>query len=301
MYDIIIIGGGPAGLTAAIYGARAEKQVKVIDKGGSQIKKTQKIENYPGFPDGIGGEELLRRFENQAQKFGAEITREEVLMVEMKGDQFLVETDQRKYKGRGLIIATGVSYKKPNIENVEEFTGRGVSYCAPCDGPFFKGEKVFVIGAKNHAAKEALELLDYTDNITIYTNGKPLQMDEKFLTSLERKGIDIKKAKIQKISGNQSVDSIILENGKEIDINGVFVALGDLGATGIAKQLGIMTDDSFIEVDQYGQTNLENVYAAGDCTGGNLQLSVAVGEGCSAALNLLTDISGRPKGQMRDY
>lgn len=301
MYDAIIAGGGPAGLTASMYIGRANKEVLVIDKGRSLLEKSQKIENYPGFPEGIGGSELISRFETQAKKFGIKITREEVLSVEQKEDYFSVETDESQYKGRGIIIATGVSYKKPKIKNIDEFTGRGVSYCATCDGPFFKNKKVFVIGSKNFAAKEALELLDHTTNITIYTNGKALEMDEKFISQLREKEIPLKKEKIKKITGGQSVDALILQNGEKIKCDGVFVALGDLGATDIARQLGILTEDNFITVDEYNKTNLDKVFAAGDCTGGNLQLSIAVGEGANAALNLLADLSGRSRGQMKDY
>lgn len=292
MYEIMIIGGGPAGLTAAIYAGKANKRTLLLGKKNPKLEKIHKIENYPGFPEGIKGEELIKRFEKQVKMFGVKIIREEVLSTKRVGEEeksyFMLETSSgEKYKGKSLIIATGISYKKPRIANVEKFTGRGVSYCVVCDGYFFKDKRVIVVGSKNFAAKEALQLLNYTKEITIYTNGKEPEIGEKFMDLLRKKKIEIKKDRIMKISGERSVNSIILENGQKIKCDGIFVAVGDLGTTDIARQLGIETENNFIKVDKHQKTNVEKVYAAGDCTGGNLQISTAVGEGADAALNLI--------------
>lgn len=301
MYDAIIIGGGPAGLTAGIYMGRADKNVLIIDNGETMLRKSYQVANYPGFPGGIKGETLIRKFEEQAREFGTKIKREQALTVEKRKDYFLVETNKKKYQGKGLLIATGVDYKNPQIENVKKFIGKGVAFCVACDGAFFEDKKVIVIGAKNYAAKEALELLNYTEKITIYTNGKKPKMDKKFIQLLKQENIPIKTQRVRKISGKNSIDGTILEDGEKIECDGVFIALGDLNATALARKLGLYTEEEFIKVDKYGKTNLERVYAAGDCTGVNLQIAIAVGEGANAALNLLAELTERPKGQMKDY
>ncbi|MHA1409090.1 MAG: NAD(P)/FAD-dependent oxidoreductase [Candidatus Odinarchaeia archaeon] len=292
-YNIIIIGGGPAGLSAAIYSARANQKTLVIDRTGCLNYKIGFIENYLGFPDGIEGKDLIQLGCKHIRKLGSDVKFEEALVVKMTPEgKYIVETDKGEYEGEGLIIATGVTYKKVKIENIEKFEGRGVSYCVVCDGFFFRGKKVAVLGSKNYAAREALELLNYSDNIKIFTNGDEIKIDDRFLEKIKENNIDIETSKIQRLVGNDILEGVQLENGETIPLDGLFIAVGSSGTVDLAKKLGIIVEGNYIKVDDKQKTNLPKVYAAGDCTGGNRQIATAVGEGADAALNLISELSG---------
>lgn len=294
-YDVIVIGGGPAGLSAAIYTSRANYKTLLIDKGGCLNYKIGMVHNYLGFPEGINGKDLIQLGCKHIKLLGSETINEEVLNVKINDDLYIVETDKSSYTAKGLIIAMGVSYKKVNIANLEKFEGKGISYCVTCDGFFFRGKKVLVIGSKNYAAMEALELIDYTSDITIYTNGLNPEIDDQFLEKLKAKNIELKTKRIISFTGERMLEGIILEDGSTVKCDGVFIAVGSSGASDIALKLGIILEDGYIKVDHRQRTNLPRVYAAGDCTGGVRQIATAVGQGATAAVNLIAEFKGLEK------
>jgi thioredoxin reductase (NADPH) len=298
MADVAIIGGGPAGLSAAVYTARADQETLVFDKGGGTTRDVDMMENVYGFPQGATGPELVEVGQEQATKFGAEIVEEEVVRVANEGAGYVVETEVDEYEVRGIILATGASYKSPAIKDIDDYEGRGVSYCVECDAFFYKDKPVAIVGAGNYAAKEAMMMLDYTDDVRILTNGKDVEIDDALLEQLADEGIEIVDESARTIVGDDVVEGIELKSGDVMDVDGVFVALGAAGGTDIADMLGIRRDGSYIEVDEDQFTGVENVYAAGDLTGGQRQVNVSVGEGTTAAINLLEDFRG---GEYVDY
>lgn len=291
-YDIIVIGGGPAGLSAAIYTSRANYRTLLIDKGGCLKYKIGRISNYLGFPEGIDGSELIKLGCKHIRLLGSNTVSEEVLGIKIDGDEYIVETDRSDYKARGIIIAMGVTYKKVEIPNLEKYEGRGISYCVICDGFFFRNKKVFVIGSKNYAAKEAIELTDYTPHATIYTNGCKIEIDSHFMEKLRSKNISIKQDKISSFIGDGILRGIKLSDGTVEECDGVFIAVGSSGSTDIARKIGVILDGGYIKVDGKQRTNLPRIYAAGDCTGGVRQIATAVGQGANAAINLISELKG---------
>lgn len=288
-YDIIIIGGGPAGLTSAIYTSRADFETLVVDKGDRLLEKAEAIENYFGFPESISGKEILERGRRQAEKFGTEIVEEEALIVKMENEEYVVETTDKDYRGEGLILAPGIQHQKPSIEGLKDLEGQGISYCVTCDAPFFKNKKVGILGSEDYAAKEALELYEFTEDVYIFTNGEDWEARDEIKKKISEKEIPIIKEKIKKVKGEESLQSLVLEN-KEEKLDGLFVAVGTSGSINFAKSLGIPVEENTISVNEDLSANLPKLYAAGDCTGGTRQLAIAVGEGAKAALNLIEDL-----------
>ncbi|MEF8913232.1 NAD(P)/FAD-dependent oxidoreductase [Natronomonas sp.] len=293
MKDVVIVGGGPAGLSAAIYTARANQETLVLDKGAGTTRKVDWMENFYGYPNGISGEEIVALGEEHASKFGAEIRREEVVRITDEDDEtYLIETVDDTYETRGVILAMGASYESPAIADIDEYEGRGVSYCVECDGYFYRDEPVAVVGGENYAAKEALMLLDYTDDVRILTNGGPLDADERLTERLERNGVPVVTEPVDRVTGEDAVDGVVLESGDVIEVSGVFVALGAAGGTDLAEALGIPTEGPYLQTNPDQSTTLDRVYAAGDVTGGNRQVAVSIGEGADAAINLLEEFRG---------
>lgn len=291
MVDIVIVGGGPAGLSAAIYTARANQDTVVLERGDATVQRVQEIDNYLGFPDGISGPELIELGRKQATRFGADIRREEVLSVTEHEETYLVETEAATYEPRGIILATGASFKKPGVDGLDQFEGKGVSYCVQCDAFFFRDRPVVVLGAQNLAAKEALLLLDYTDDVTILTDGADVEMDQRLRDRLDEENVPIVQEEVTRIDGDEKLHRVILSN-REIPADGLFVAVGEASGSDLARQLGIPLDGAYLDVDEELNTGLPRVYAAGDCTGGNRQVATAVGEGAEAAINLLEELRG---------
>ncbi|WEU39981.1 MAG: NAD(P)/FAD-dependent oxidoreductase [Candidatus Odinarchaeum yellowstonii] len=294
-YDVIVIGGGPAGLSAAIYTSRANYKTLLIDKGGCLNYKIGRVHNYLGFPEGIDGKDLIQLGCKHIRLLGSETVNEEVLNVKVQDDLYIIQTNRSSYAAKGLIIAMGVSYKKVSIANLEKFEGRGISYCVTCDGFFFRGKKVLVIGSENYAAMEALELTDYTSNVTIYTNGLKPEIDDQFLEKLKAKNIEVKTQRIISFTGDKKLEGIMLEDGSKVNCDGVFIAVGSSSAADIALKLGVLLENGYIKVDNRQRTNLPRVYAAGDCTGGVRQIATAVGQGATAAVNLIAELKGLDK------
>lgn len=290
MYDVIIIGKGPAGVSAALYTVRSNLKTLIIGKDDSVLKKAEKIENYYGFTNVIKGEELLKAGEIQVANLGAEIIEEEVIAIESNG-YFTVKTNQNSYKCKGLLLATGQPQKKVKLHNIKDFEGKGISYCTTCDGFFYNNLKVGVLGNKDFAVHEATELESYSKNITIYTNGQELEVTEK--NKEEIKKYRVNKKKISRLEGKDFLEGIVFEDESMENIDGLFVANESASSIDFARKLGLVVEGNSIVVDRNQRTNLEGLFAAGDCTGGFKQIATAVGQGALAGKKLIEFVRGK--------
>ena len=279
LYDVIIIGSGPAGISAGLYTKRAGLKTLIISKGVGTLEKAEKIENYYGFLS-QGGIELQKVGENQAENLGIEIKREEVMNISYN-ENFIVETLNFEYEAKIVVIATGNSRKKSNIKGLKEFEGRGVSYCATCDGFFYQGKNVAVLGNREYAIHEAQNLLPIAQKVILLTNGE--QPVEK-----RHEGIEVDENKIREFRGTNSIEQVEFEDNTIKKIDGVFIALGTASSSDLAKKIGIMLDEKEnIKVNNKMETNVKGIYACGDCTGGIFQVAKAVYEGMIAGMSII--------------
>lgn len=282
LYDVIIIGAGPAGVSASLYTKRANLNVLILYSGKSNLDGAHKIDNYYGFPEGISGKELYENGIKQAKNLGVDVTETEVLGIQESNGNYSVKTENGIYNGKTIVLAVGNQKVKPNIKGIAEFEGKGVSYCAICDAFFFRNKNVVVIGDGKFAVSEAEELSHVARNVTLLTNGNPAPESE-FKTI---------KSKIVEIKGNQKAEQIVFEDGDELSIDGIFVALGEAGARDFANNLGIVQDGENIRVNEKMETNVKGVYACGNITGGLLQVCKAVHEGAVAGLSAIEYVRG---------
>ena len=284
MYDVIIIGKGPAGFSAALYTVRANLKTLIIGRNDSRLLKADKIDNYFGFSETVSGPGLLKEGEAQVLRLGAVIVDDDVIALE-KDDYFKVLTSKEQYQAKALLLATGQPQKSVKIENLTSFEGRGVSYCSTCDGFFYNNLKVGVLGFRDFAVHEAIELLTYTKDITIYTNGKQLDISDKYKEDVERFSMNTKQ--ILKLDGSEFLQRIHFTDGTSEELEGMFVAYESASSVDFARKLGILTDGNSVVVDGKQQTNQEGLFAAGDCTGGLKQISTAVGQGAVAGKGMI--------------
>ena len=280
-FDSIIIGGGPAGITAAVYIARAGFSCAVIDDGRSSLLKTDKIENYYGF-DTVSGKELFEKGIAQAERLGVKVQKAQVLSVDYE-DMFAVLTSEEKLYAKTVVIATGSGIKGKKIKGEEEFEGRGVSRCAVCDGFFFKGKNVAVIGDGEFALHEADVLSGVCGSVTLLSNGKDLTSDKfKVITD-----------KISHIIGENTVSGAMLENGIKVPFDGVFIANGVPSAADFALRTGIAENNGVIVTDENMKTSVPGIFAAGDCTSSPKQIATAVYTGMRCAFSVIEYLRGR--------
>lgn len=284
IYDVIIIGGGPAGISASLYLKRAKKRILIITKGYGALEKAEKIENYYGLEKNISGKELYEIGQNQAKRLGVEFIYDEVTGLDFT-EQFNVTTVNQTYNANKVILATGANRKSPNIKGIKEFEGKGISYCAVCDAFFYKDKDVAVLGNGNYAIHEAEQLKPIVRNVTILTNG------EDIIENRNSIDFNIKKDKIRKFRGTDKIEEIEFENNDKKNINGVFVAMGTATSSDLAKKIGAMISDNYIITDDNMQTNVNGLYACGDCVGGILQVNKAVYEGAKAALHIIRTLN----------
>ena len=275
MSDVVIIGNGPAGLSAAIYAARAGMNTTVVGAGSSSLLKAEKIENFFGHAEPITGSDLLKNGENQCRNLGVVIVEDEAVGISF-GEAILVRTATGKsFPVGAIVLATGISRKTPKIEGLEKFEGSGVSYCAVCDGFFFRGKEVAVVGSGDYAANEAMELLAVAKSVTILTNGEPFK-------PTVPKGVSLNTAKIKAFRGENTLETVEFEDGTFVVVAGVFIAMGTAGSADFAKKLGAETEGNRIIVDEKMATNVPGIFAAGDGTGGWYQVAKAVYQGAVA-------------------
>ncbi|MBC7326740.1 thioredoxin-disulfide reductase [bacterium] len=295
MYDVIIIGGGPAGLTSAIYTSRERLKTLVLEKAicGGLPATTELVENYPGFPEGISGVELMKRFKEQAMRFGTEIREfNEVKKIEHEDKIFKVETNYETYRGSTVIVASGSVPKKLNVPGEEEFIGRGVSYCAICDGPFYQNKDIAIIGCGNSGLQEGETLLKYVKSIT-FVEFLPYIPAEKILQERVSKDPRVRfflNHIVTAINGDTAVQSITIKNRetgeeKEIKVDGVFVYVGFLPNTKFLEGLVELDKQGYIITDEDMRTSHPGIYAVGDVRSKKIrQIAVACGEGTIAAI-----------------
>ena len=280
MYDVIIIGGGPAGVSASLYTQRANKKTLIIYEKSESLEKATKIENYYGFKDGISGEELFEIGLKQAKNIGVKTKKSEVLRIGIVEKGFEVVTAEDVYYSKSVIIAIGTRKNKSNIKGVKELEGKGVSYCAICDGFFYKNKNVSVIGSGNYALSETNDLINIANKITILTNGEKAP-------EFRADNVEVLEKPIEEISGDKRVREVRFVDGTKIETDGVFIAQGTAGSVELAKKIGLITNGDKIVVDNNMQTNIKGIYACGDCVGGLLQVSKAVYEGAKAGLECI--------------
>ena len=286
MYDVIILGAGPAGISASLYTKRANLETLILYNDKSGLEKASLIENYYGFKNGISGKELYETGIEQAKNIGVEVKKEEVVKIENNMEYFNVVTNTNEYKAKNLILATGNKKNKPKIKGIEKFEGKGVSYCAICDGFFYRNRSVSVLGSGNYAVAETNELINIADNITILTNGEKAP-------EFRADNVTIDTKEIEEINGENKVEEIKFKDGSTLKTDAIIVAQEVAGSSEFAKKLGIMTNKDKIIVNENMETNIKGIYACGDCTGGLLQVSKAVYEGAKAGLQVIAGIRGR--------
>ena len=276
MPNIVIIGSGPAGVSAALYAARAGVETTVLTKGPGALDRAELIQNYYGFAEPISGAELERRGIEGAKALGVQfVTTEAVGLTYM--DKLTVETLAGDLPADAVILATGASRAAPHIPGLAGLEGHGVSYCATCDAFFYRGKDVAVLGSGEYALHEVQALLPVVKSVTLLTNGSPL-------TASFPPEVMVCPEKVNAILGEERVSGVELSGGKTVALSGIFVALGVAGSTALARKLGAEVDGNRILVDEHMQTTLLGLYAAGDCTGGLLQVAKAVYEGALAGM-----------------
>jgi thioredoxin reductase (NADPH) len=296
LHDVIIIGGGPAGLTAGLYTSRAKLKTLLIEKGlvGGQVTTTEFVENYPGFEEGITGAELSMKMEKQAKRFGLQIMQAAVRKISLQGKikKILLEDSAQEYEAKSVLIATGAHPKLLKIEGEDTFRGKGVSYCATCDGAFFKGENIAVVGGGDSAVQEGVFLTKFADKVYIIHRRDKLRA-EKILQERAFANPKIQflwDSVVNKIEGESSVTSLRIENVKtgehsSLKVQGIFIYIGYNPNTEFLEGILKLDSDYFIITDEKMATSVPGVFAAGDVRSDALkQIATAVGDGAVAAI-----------------
>lgn len=295
-YDVIIIGAGPAGLAAAIYTGRGRLDTLVLEKAipGGQILLTDWVENYPGFPDGVVPFELMENFRKQAEKFGAKIETDEVKEIKKKDKLWNLIGSRAEYSAKTVIISTGSVYRKLGVEGEGKLTGRGVSYCATCDGAFFRDKKVAVVGGGDWALTEALFLTKFSDSVQIIHRRDQFR-GEKILQErvFQNEKIEILwDSIVEKISGTEKLESLSIKNVKsgaktELELDGFFISIGMIPHSDFVKDFVELNEWGEIKVAKNMSTSQPGVFAAGDVTDAcPEQMATAVGTGVAAAIGV---------------
>lgn len=302
-YEVIIIGGGPAGLTAGLYTARSRFSTLLIETAlfGGQMTTTDLIENYPGFPEGITGAELSRLMEEQARRFEVKTVTQEVTEVGLQGDMKVIKTHESNYICEALIICTGTEYRTLGVPGEKEFTGRGVSFCSTCDAAFFKDSQIVVVGGGDSALTEAIYLTKFAKEVTIIhrrdaLRGTKIYQERAFANPKIK---FLWNSVIQEIKGDKTVQSILVKNVKtnevkEFETEGVFLFVGLLPRTQFLKGLVKTDEGGYIITDEKCETSVKGIFAAGDCRKQLLrQIATAVGSGATAAFAVEKYLEGK--------
>jgi thioredoxin reductase (NADPH) len=303
MADVCIVGAGPAGISAALYVLRAGFSVNIIDSGSGALRKAEKIENYYGFANPVSGAELAAGGRAQAARLGARFIDGETISLAPAEGGFTIgyvavrqETPVEKpvadngesnteVSARAVILAMGSPRRIPGVRGLVELEGHGVSYCAVCDAFFYRKKAVAVLGFGEYAKAEAMHLQPLAASVTLLTNGQEPNAD--FPPELI-----INRAQIAEITGETRLDGVLFTDGQILPLDGLFVAYGAAGSAELARKIGALTQGGSIIADSHGATNIPGLYAAGDCTGGTLQIAKAVYDGMNAGLSVIKYLRG---------
>jgi thioredoxin reductase (NADPH) len=294
IYDVLIVGGGGSGLTAALYCSRAKLSTILFEKmtPGGQIAMTDVVENYPGFPEGVTGPEISVKMEEQAKRYGAEIAYKEIKSLTKNGKRFEAQTSKETVFAKAVILSCGASFKMLNVPGEKELTGRGVSYCATCDGAFFKDKEILVVGGGDSALQEGLFLTRFATKVSIVHRRNELRASRILQERAKQnpKMAFIWDTVIEAIEGPQKVTGVTLRNVKTNELtkmrtDGVFIFIGHLPNSAFLKGFVELDEQGYVKIDSAYKTSLEGVFAAGEIRAGAVkQLVSACGEGCGAAL-----------------
>ena len=295
--DLLIIGAGPAGLTAAIYAVRSGLKAALLERGplGGQVATTPVVENYPGLTQ-VGGKTLVDIMVNHALQYAQIFQGEEVMDIEF-GVPIEVMSNRRKFRAKAVLLATGATYRRLGVPGESGFMGRGVSYCATCDGPLFKGKEVAVVGGGDSAVTEALHLHNVGAAVTLIHRRDSLRAQEFLSKNFFENNIPILwNTEVKEILGNEKLTELVLLNNKSgeessLKVDGVFISIGYSPTVDLAGRIGVeLTEDGYIKHDSRHRTNIRNVYSAGDVEGGYKQIVTAAGQGAEAAMTIFEDL-----------
>jgi len=298
VYDLAVIGAGPAGMTAAIYAVRSGLRTILLDAGmgGGQLQISPEIENFPTWKS-VKGPELAAKMKEHTEEYLKVREFEAVEDISRDDGGFVINTTKQEYRARAIIMATGATHRKLGVPGEEEFAGRGVSYCATCDGFFFRGKRVAMVGGGNTAAAEAIYLKSIGCDVVLIHRRDTLRAEKRYQDKLKEMGVEILYSHVvEEIVGEQLVKGVRvrdLKSGEEklLEVSGVFISVGEDPHTALAVKLGVELDENgFIKVDRNMRTSVRYVYAAGDVAGGVRQIVVACGEGAVAATSAYEDI-----------
>jgi thioredoxin reductase (NADPH) len=290
--EVIVIGGGIAGLSAAIYLGRAQRDTLVIDSGHSMAKWEPVVENYLGFPKGVGGEELLKNGRAQAKRYEARFVQDEIRTVSRQRSVFVLKGRKKAYRAKRLLIATGIFHLPPEIPGVKECLGHSMFFCKDCDGYRVREKRIAIIGANNEAVEYALGMLHYSACVIIATNGKRPVWDKAHARWLEEYEIPVARTRIRDVDyRRRKIRGLEFASGRKVKIDYIFTTRGDIFHNQLAKKLGAKIDpDGQIKVDQCMRTTVPRLYAAGCVTPANCQMIIAAGQGAAAAQAINRDL-----------
>lgn len=274
--QIIIVGNGPAGISAALYTARSGIATILIGKDAGALARADKVENYYGFVEPIEGKTLVENGIKQAARLGVQIVQDEVVGLDFE-EKLVIKTTNAQFSADAVILTTGAQRALLKVEGAERLDGRGVSYCATCDAFFYRGKDVAVIGAGEYALHEVMDLLPVVGSVTVLTNGAKLEVEMP-------QAVKVLQEPLQSIDGEDKVSGVTLKTGEKLALEGVFMAIGVAGSGALAKKLGANVQGAKIVVDEKMQTGIPGLYAAGDCVGGLLQIVKAAHEGAIAGM-----------------
>ncbi|PZR71486.1 MAG: hypothetical protein DLM73_15735 [Chthoniobacterales bacterium] len=290
--EVIIIGGGIAGLSAAIYLGRAQRDTLVIDSGHSMAKWEPVVENYLGFPKGVGGEKLLRNGRRQAKRYEVRFADDEIKAVSSKKSVFVLEGKRRNYRTNRLLLATGIFHLPPEIPGVKDCLGHSMFFCKDCDGYRVRGKRIAIIGSNNEAVEYALGMLLYSARVIVATNGKKPRWDKRHARWLAEYEIPVERKEIRDVDHRKrKIHALDFVGGNCVKIDYLFTTRGDIFHNQLAKKLGAKLDsDGQIKVDQCMRTSVPRLYAAGCVTPANCQMIIAAGQGAAAAQAINRDL-----------
>ena len=290
--EVIVVGGGIAGLSAAIYLGRARRDVLVIDSGHSMAKWEPVVQNYLGFPNGVGGQELLKNGRTQARRYQARIIRDKITTVSARNSIFVLKGRRKTYRTKRLLIATGIFHLPPEIPGVKECLGHSMFFCKDCDGYRVRGKRIAIIGSNNEAVEYALGMLGYSSCVIVATNGKQPIWDKQHARWLEEYEIPVARKPIRDVAHRKrKIRGLEFATGKSVKIDYLFTTRGDIFYNQLARKLGAKIDrDGQIKVDHCLRTTVAGLYAAGCVTPANCQMIIAAGQGAIAAQAINRDL-----------